>query len=63
MKADEPIPTAELVELTSRLALEGSIDPIAGLANDRVWIFRGALDPYVRRSPWRTRWRAITRRW
>ena len=49
MKADEPIPTAELVELTSRLALEGSIDPIAGLANDRVWIFRGALDPYVRK--------------
>jgi hypothetical protein len=49
MKADEPIPTAELVELTSRLALEGSIDPIAGLANDRVWIFRGGLDPYVQK--------------
>ena len=49
MKGDEPIPTAELVELTSRLALEGSIDPIAGLANDRVWIFRGALDPYVQK--------------
>ena len=49
MKADEPIPTSELVELTSRLALEGSIDPIAGLANDRVWIFRGALDPYVQK--------------
>ena len=49
MKADEPIPTAELVELTSRLALEGSVDPIAGLANDRVWIFRGALDPYVQK--------------
>jgi poly(3-hydroxybutyrate) depolymerase len=49
MNADEPIPTAELVELTSRLALEGSIDPIAGLANDRVWIFRGGLDPYVQK--------------
>jgi poly(3-hydroxybutyrate) depolymerase len=49
MKGDEAIPTAELVELTSRLALEGSIDPIAGLANDRVWIFRGALDPYVQK--------------
>jgi poly(3-hydroxybutyrate) depolymerase len=49
MKADEPIPTSELVELTSRLALEGSIDPIAGLANDRVWIFHGALDPYVQK--------------
>ena len=49
MKADEPIPTAELVELTSRLALEDSIDPIAGLVDDRVWIFRGALDPYVQK--------------
>jgi poly(3-hydroxybutyrate) depolymerase len=49
MKADEPIPTSELVELTSRLALEGSIDPITGLANDRVWIFRGGLDPYVQK--------------
>jgi poly(3-hydroxybutyrate) depolymerase len=49
MNADEPIPTAELVELTSRLALEGSIDPIASLANDRVWIFRGGLDPYVQK--------------
>jgi len=49
MKADEPIPTPRLIELTSRLALEGFIDPIADLADDRVWIFHGALDPYVRK--------------
>jgi poly(3-hydroxybutyrate) depolymerase len=49
MKADEPIPTANLVELTSQLAVDGAVDPITGLAGDRVWIFRGALDPYVRK--------------
>ena len=49
MKANEPIPTPELIELTSLLALEGYIDPIADLADDRVWIFRGALDPYVQK--------------
>jgi len=47
MKGDEEIPTARLLEETSQLALEGSIDPIAGLADDRVWIFRGAADPFV----------------
>ena len=47
MKGDEEIPTARLLEETSQLALDGSIDPIAGLADDRVWIFRGADDPFV----------------
>ena len=47
MKGDEPIPTDRLLEMTSRLALDGQIDPIAGLADDRVWIYRGAADPYV----------------
>ena len=31
-----------LLERTSQLALDGAIDPIAGLADDRVWIFHGA---------------------
>jgi poly(3-hydroxybutyrate) depolymerase len=47
MKGDEEIPTARLLEETSRLALDGAIAPIAGLADDRVWIFHGAADPYV----------------
>ena len=47
MKGDEEIPTARLLEETSQLALDGAIDPIAGLADDRVWIFRGAADPFV----------------
>jgi poly(3-hydroxybutyrate) depolymerase len=49
MKGDEEIPTDRLVSETSQLALEGSVDPIAGLADDRVWIFRGAADPVVAR--------------
>jgi poly(3-hydroxybutyrate) depolymerase len=48
MQGDEQIPTARLLETTSQLALDGAIDPIAGLADDRVWIFHGAADPVVR---------------
>jgi poly(3-hydroxybutyrate) depolymerase len=47
MKGDEEIPTARLLEETSQLALDGAIDPIADLADDRVWIFHGAADPFV----------------
>jgi len=47
MKGDEEIPVARLLEETSRMALDGAIDPIAGLSDDRVWIFRGAADPFV----------------
>jgi len=50
MGGDEPIPTDELVGATSRLALEESIDPIANLADDRVWIFHGAADRTVAKS-------------
>jgi poly(3-hydroxybutyrate) depolymerase len=50
MKGDAEIPTADLVSLTSRLALEEAIDPIANLAQGRVWIFHGANDPYVAKS-------------
>jgi poly(3-hydroxybutyrate) depolymerase len=47
MKGDEPIPTDRLIQATSELALDDAIDPIAGLADDRVWIYHGAADPYV----------------
>jgi len=42
-------PTSRLLEITSHLALDGTIDAIAGLADDRVWIFHGAADPVVRK--------------
>jgi poly(3-hydroxybutyrate) depolymerase len=48
MKAEEEIPASQLIARTRRLAEEGAIDPVAGLAGDRVWIFHGAADPYVR---------------
>ena len=47
MKGDEPIAVDELAGLTSEFALAGRIDPIANLANDRVWIFHGGADPVV----------------
>jgi poly(3-hydroxybutyrate) depolymerase len=47
MKGEPPIAAEELVAHTSRLALDGAIDGIAGLSRDRVWIFRGASDAYV----------------
>lgn len=50
MKGDSEIPTDELVSRTSQLALAGEIDPIAGLADDRVWIFHGGADPVVAKS-------------
>jgi poly(3-hydroxybutyrate) depolymerase len=50
MKGDEPIPTERLLLEASQLALDGVVDPIAGLADDRVWIFHGAADPYVNRA-------------
>jgi poly(3-hydroxybutyrate) depolymerase len=47
MQGDEAIPVDELAGITSQLALEEAIDPIAGLADDRVWIFRGGADPVI----------------
>ena len=49
IKGDEEIPTSRLLELTSHLALDEAIDPIAGLGDDRVWIFHGAADPKLRK--------------
>jgi poly(3-hydroxybutyrate) depolymerase len=50
MQGDEDIPVDELASITSQLALEEVIDPIAGLADDRVWIFHGGADPVVART-------------
>ena len=50
MKGEPAIPTRDLVALTNQRATGGVIDPTAGLAQDRVWIFHGAKDPYVGRS-------------
>ncbi len=50
MKDGTEIPTAQLVERTRQLARDGAIDPVADLADDRVWLFRGAQDPYVGKS-------------
>lgn len=50
MQGGEPIAVDELVGLTSQLALDARIDPIANLADDRVWIFRGERDEVVARS-------------
>ncbi|MEY2920225.1 MAG: hypothetical protein RL261_1530 [Pseudomonadota bacterium] len=47
MQGDDPIDVDGLVSLTSELALADRIDPIANLANDRVWIFHGGADPVV----------------
>jgi len=47
MRGDSEIPTEELVSRTSQLALADEIDPIAGLVDDRVWIFHGGADPVV----------------
>jgi poly(3-hydroxybutyrate) depolymerase len=49
MQGDEPIPVDELAFITSQLALEEAIDPIAELADDRVWIFHGGADPVIAR--------------
>ncbi|HEX7373783.1 MAG TPA: hypothetical protein VF277_02340 [Steroidobacteraceae bacterium] len=47
MKDGAQIPTAQLLQQADRLAGEGRIDPVAGLAGDRVWLYHGAQDPYV----------------
>lgn len=37
----------DLVEITSKNASQGAIDPTGNLANDRVWLFSGSLDSVV----------------
>jgi len=50
MKGDSEIPADELATLTSELALQDEIDPIAGLADDRVYLFHGSADPVVAKT-------------
>jgi poly(3-hydroxybutyrate) depolymerase len=47
MKDGGAIPVDALLERTEQWAREGAIDPVAGLAGDRVWLYRGAADPVV----------------
>ena len=48
MQGDATIPVEGLLDATRALAVAGKIDPISGLAGDRVWIFRGGGDPVIR---------------
>lgn len=47
MKDGASIPVDALVQHADRFAGEGAIDPVAGLSDDRVWLYRGAADPHV----------------
>jgi poly(3-hydroxybutyrate) depolymerase len=47
MKGDAPIASDELVGLTSQFAVDAEIDPIGGLADDRVFLFHGGKDGVV----------------
>ena len=50
MKGQDPAPdVSALVAAAREAARKGSIDDIAGLADDRVWIFHGTKDDRVRR--------------
>ncbi|HET9692991.1 MAG TPA: hypothetical protein VFP48_01310 [Steroidobacteraceae bacterium] len=48
MKGGEPIPVERLLQRAEGLARAGAIDPVEGMAQDRVWLYRGAADPHVR---------------
>jgi poly(3-hydroxybutyrate) depolymerase len=50
MQGDDGIPADRLASLTSQLALDGEIDPIAGLASDRVYLWHGGADGVVAKS-------------
>ncbi len=44
---NEPLPLDALEKAIREAAEKGQISDLENLADDRVWIFRGALDPYV----------------
>jgi poly(3-hydroxybutyrate) depolymerase len=50
MNGDDGIPADALASLTSRLALDEEIDPIAGLVDDRVYLWHGSADDVVAKS-------------
>lgn len=47
MAGKRPIRVSDLVALTKRRAASGAIDPLSGLAGQRVWIFAGNIDSTV----------------
>ena len=47
MKDGAAIPVETLLQHADRFAREGSVDPASGMADDRVWLYRGASDPHV----------------
>lgn len=47
MKDGASIPVDALVRHADRFAGENAIDPVAGLSEDRVWLYHGAADPNV----------------
>jgi len=47
MKGDPAPAVAGLAEAARSAAGRGQLDPLEGLATDRVWVFRGAQDPVV----------------
>ena len=50
MGGDGDVPAEQLATITSQLALDGEIDPIAGLAADRVFLWHGGADDVVAKS-------------
>jgi poly(3-hydroxybutyrate) depolymerase len=47
MAGKPSIPVDHLLEATRELAQAGRIDPVAGLAHDRVWLFHGGRDTVI----------------
>jgi poly(3-hydroxybutyrate) depolymerase len=47
MKDGAAVPLDRLRDLTTRLAVDGAIDPLDGMRGDRVWLYHGAADPAV----------------
>ena len=47
MKDGNAIPVERLLQQADGWAQEGLVDPADGLAQDRVWLYRGAADPHV----------------
>ncbi|HXW09438.1 MAG TPA: hypothetical protein VD737_02405, partial [Steroidobacteraceae bacterium] len=47
MKDGTSIPVERLLQQADRWSQEGLVDPADGVAQDKVWLYRGAADPHV----------------
>ncbi|HET7204135.1 MAG TPA: hypothetical protein VFI92_12290 [Steroidobacteraceae bacterium] len=47
MKDGAAIPVEALLQHAERFAAAGAVDPVSGMATDRVWLYHGAADPHV----------------